>query len=70
MGQYALDVPSGAGHDAMCLSRIAPAAMIFVPSIGGASHVNEERTSDEDLELGVRALAAAIIEVDALLEQK
>ena len=67
-GESALDVPSGAGHDAMCLARIAPAAMIFVPSIGGASHVGVERTADADLELGVVALTAAIAEVDRTLD--
>lgn len=67
MNQKALDVPSGAGHDAMCIAKIAPAAMLFVPSIGGRSHVAQERTSDSDLELGVDALARAIVEVDRLL---
>lgn len=57
-----LDVPSGAGHDAMCLARIVPAAMLFVPSIGGHSHVAAEKTAPEDLELGVEALAAALLE--------
>lgn len=66
----ALDVTSGAGHDAMCLARIAPAAMIFVPSIGGRSHVGDERTEDADLELGVRALADALVEVDTMLASK
>jgi len=64
MGQRARDIPSGAGHDAMCIAKIAPAAMLFVPSIGGHSHVGQERTADEDLELGVAALARAIVEVD------
>jgi allantoate deiminase len=67
LGERAIDIPSGAGHDAMCLSRIAPTAMIFVPSAGGASHVAQERTDDRDLELGVKALAAAIVEVDRTL---
>lgn len=67
LGTRAADLPSGAGHDAMCLSRIVPAAMLFVPSIGGVSHVAQERTSDADLRLGVRALAGAIVEVDAQL---
>jgi hydantoinase/carbamoylase family amidase len=67
MGQRALDLPSGAGHDAMSLGKIAPTAMLFVPSIGGRSHVGEERTADSDLELGVEALAAAIVEVDAIV---
>lgn len=64
IGQRCIDVPSGAGHDAMCLSRVAPTAMLFVPSIGGRSHVPEEETSPEDLEIGVDALATAIVEVD------
>ena len=69
MNERAIDIPSGAGHDAMCLARIAPAAMIFVPSIGGRSHVGAERTADADLERGVEALAAAIVEVDATLDE-
>ncbi len=68
LGERHADVPSGAGHDAMCLGKIVPTAMIFVPSIGGQSHVREERTSESDLLLGVEALAAAIIEVDKTLE--
>ncbi len=64
MGERAIDLPSGAGHDAMCLCRIAPTAMIFVPSIGGKSHVAEEETAPEDLERGVAALTASIVEVD------
>ena len=69
MNERAIDIPSGAGHDAMCLARIAPAAMICVPSIGGRSHVGAERTADADLERGVEALAAAIVEVDATLDE-
>jgi hydantoinase/carbamoylase family amidase len=57
----ALDVPSGAGHDAMCVAHVAPTAMIFVPSIGGRSHVGDERTAPADLDLGVDALAATLL---------
>src|SRR5258708_8829393 len=28
-------MPSGAGHDAQDMARLAPAGMIFIPSIGG-----------------------------------
>jgi hypothetical protein len=35
---------SGAGHDAQMIARIAPAAMIFVPSVGGISHNPDEHT--------------------------
>ncbi len=69
-GERSMDVPSGAGHDTMCIAAIAPVAMIFVPSIGGVSHVGVEKTSDADLELGVETLAAALVEVDRDLRAK
>lgn len=47
---------SGAGHDAQMMARIAPAAMIFVPSIGGISHNPKERTSDDHLIAGANVL--------------
>jgi len=50
-------MPSGAGHDAQYLARVMPAAMLFVPSIGGVSHHWTEDTADEDLALGMRVLA-------------
>ena len=56
---------SGAGHDAQMIARIAPAAMIFVPSRGGISHSPREHTEPGDLGAGaavlldvVRALAS------------
>ncbi|HYI83970.1 MAG TPA: Zn-dependent hydrolase, partial [Acetobacteraceae bacterium] len=42
-------MPSGAGHDAQWVGRIMPAAMLFVPSIGGISHHWAEDTKREDL---------------------
>lgn len=50
-------MPSGAGHDAQYLARVMPAAMLFVPSIGGISHHWAEDTAPEDLAMGVRVLA-------------
>jgi hydantoinase/carbamoylase family amidase len=69
LGVRTMDVPSGAGHDTMCVATVAPAAMIFVPSAGGRSHVGEEYTSPEDLELGVEALMRSIVAVDRLLSE-
>ena len=60
-----LRMPSGAGHDAQYLARVMPAAMMFVPSIGGISHHWTENTSDEDIALGAEvyvAAAAAMLE--------
>lgn len=47
---------SGAGHDAQMMARIAPAAMIFVPSTGGISHNPTEFTADTDLIAGAHVL--------------
>ncbi|MCU7238474.1 MULTISPECIES: Zn-dependent hydrolase [Pseudomonas] len=47
---------SGAGHDAQMIARIAPAAMIFVPSRGGISHNPREHTDDDQLLNGARVL--------------
>jgi beta-ureidopropionase / N-carbamoyl-L-amino-acid hydrolase len=55
-----LRMPSGAGHDAQYLAPILPAAMMFVPSIGGVSHHWSENTSDDDIVLGAQVFADAI----------
>jgi N-carbamoyl-L-amino-acid hydrolase len=56
-------MPSGAGHDAQYLARRLPAAMMFVPSIGGISHHWSENTSDADIVLGAQVFADAIAAV-------
>lgn len=56
-------MPSGAGHDAQHIARVMPAAMMFVPSIGGISHHWSENTSDDDIVLGARVFADAIADV-------
>jgi N-carbamoyl-L-amino-acid hydrolase len=45
-------MPSAAGHDAQVLATIMPAAMLFVPSIGGISHHWTENTDDVDIVTG------------------
>ena len=48
---------SGALHDAAELARAGvPTVMLFVQSLGGASHNREEDTRPEHLELAIRAL--------------
>lgn len=66
----AANIASGAGHDAMCVAHVAPVAMIFVPSIGGQSHVGTERTAPQDLELGITALFGSLLAIDAELAKK
>ncbi|SOZ39799.1 Zn-dependent hydrolase [Cupriavidus neocaledonicus] len=52
---------SGAGHDAQMIARIAPAAMIFVPSRGGISHNPREHTDDDQLVMGAQVLLDVIL---------
>ena len=56
-------MPSGAGHDAQLLSRKMPAAMMFVPSIGGISHHFTENTEDADIVLGCQVFADATAKI-------
>lgn len=56
-------MPSGAGHDAMQMAKIAPAAMIFVPSKRGISHNPLEWTAPEDIALGAQLLMETMIRV-------
>jgi hydantoinase/carbamoylase family amidase len=56
----ALDMFSGAGHDAMLVARHVPTGMIFVPSRNGVSHSPDEWTDTADCELGARVLAGAL----------
>jgi N-carbamoyl-L-amino-acid hydrolase len=52
-------MPSGAGHDAQVIGLKLPAAMMFVPSIGGISHHFTENTADADIVLGCQVFADA-----------
>jgi N-carbamoyl-L-amino-acid hydrolase len=56
-------MPSGAGHDAQQLARVMPAAMLFVPSIGGIGHHWDENTANEDIVLGCQVLATAAADI-------
>jgi len=53
---------SGAGHDAQMIARIAPAAMIFVPSRDGISHNPREHTDDAQLVHGAQVLLDVVAE--------
>lgn len=53
---------SGAGHDAQMIARIAPAAMIFVPSRGGISHNPREHTDEEQLLKGAEVLLDVVLQ--------
>jgi N-carbamoyl-L-amino-acid hydrolase len=57
-------MPSGAGHDAQEIARIAPTGMIFVPSVGGISHAPKEFTSQQDMANGANVLLQTVLSID------
>jgi acetylornithine deacetylase/succinyl-diaminopimelate desuccinylase-like protein len=61
-GLPVVELPSGAGHDAGVLAAAGvESSMLFVRSLnGGASHSPEEHSSDDDIELAVDVLTAAL----------
>ncbi|MCM3541643.1 Zn-dependent hydrolase [Priestia megaterium] len=54
---------SGAGHDAQFLASYIPTAMIFIPSVNGKSHCEEEFTPWEECEKGVNVLLETAIKL-------
>lgn len=54
---------SGAGHDAQFLASYIPTAMIFIPSVNGKSHCEEEFTPWEECEKGVNVLLETVIKL-------
>lgn len=59
-GERSMRMISGAGHDASYMARIAPTAMLFVPSADGISHNPREYTSTADIVRGARVLWQAV----------
>ena len=57
------EIMSGAGHDAVHVSKIAPTAMIFVPCKDGISHNESEYSAPEHLAAGCDVLLRAVLEL-------
>lgn len=60
LGLSNMDMPSGAGHDAMHIARLCPAGMIFVPCERGISHNEIENATPQDLAAGTRVLVEVL----------
>ena len=60
LGLRHMDMPSGAGHDAMHIARLCPAGMIFVPCERGISHNEIENATPQDLAAGTRVLVEVL----------
>ena len=62
LGHGHRDIVSGAGHDAVYMTRVCPTGMIFVPCEGGISHNEAENAKKEDLAAGCDVLLHAVLE--------
>jgi N-carbamoyl-L-amino-acid hydrolase len=67
MALATMDLPSAALQDAQEVAKIAPMAMIFVPSRDGISHSPKEFTSWQDVTNGAEVLYRTIMLLDAQL---
>ncbi|HSF54496.1 MAG TPA: Zn-dependent hydrolase [Algoriphagus sp.] len=68
LGLSTKSLPSGAGHDAQEMARIAPMGMIFIPSKDGISHAPAEFSTKEDIANGANVLLQTILELDKRLK--
>lgn len=60
-------MPSGAGHDAQDMARLAPVGMIFVPSVRGISHSPLEFSRPSDIANGANVLLHTLLKLDKKL---
>jgi N-carbamoyl-L-amino-acid hydrolase len=67
LGLSRRDMPSGAGHDGVHVSRCGPIGMIFTPCRDGRSHAPEESIEPSQAADGASALAGAVLELDRTL---
>ena len=61
IGCAAMEIVSGAGHDAVYVAQVAPTSMIFVPCKDGVSHNEAEYAGPADLEAGANVLLHAAL---------
>ena len=67
LGLGDIDLASGAGHDAVFMSRICPSAMVFIPCRAGKSHAPEEWADREAIAAGAAVIYQAVRELDQAL---
>jgi allantoate deiminase len=60
VGVVPFRLASGAGHDAVAMANLCPAAMLFVRCEGGISHNPAEAITVEDADVAARVLLAAV----------
>ncbi|MEX0618229.1 MAG: Zn-dependent hydrolase [Pseudohongiellaceae bacterium] len=65
LGYDTLLMPSGAGHDCQFFTDIMPTGLLFIPSVGGVSHAQDEWSHWHDVEKGCNVLLNAVLELVA-----
>lgn len=70
VGASSVRMPSGAGHDAAAIGKYLPAAMLFIPSIGGRSHSTEEDSHETDIIRGANVALNAARRMTEMLAHK
>ena len=60
-GHPSREITSGAGHDAVYVSRVSPTAMIFIPCKDGISHNEIESATPEHVGVGASVLLEAVL---------
>ncbi len=61
LGFAAMEMVSGAGHDACNVAAVAPTSMIFIPCDGGLSHNEAENISSQQAASGADVLLHAVV---------
>ena len=61
LGYASRPITSGAGHDAVYVSRVAPTGMIFIPCEDGISHNEIEAATQADIAAGCDVLLNAMV---------
>ncbi|WP_207842807.1 M20 family metallo-hydrolase [Williamsia soli] len=60
LGHSHMQVRTRAGHDSTNMKDIVPTVMLFIPSVDGVSHAENEYTHDQDLTAGVDVLTETV----------
>jgi hydantoinase/carbamoylase family amidase len=60
-------LPSGAGHDAAIVARLAPSTLVFVPCAGGLSHTHLESAETSDIAAACDVIASVIRRADTIV---
>ncbi|MFJ6096700.1 M20 family metallo-hydrolase [Williamsia muralis] len=60
LGHSHMQVRTRAGHDSTNMKDVVPTVMLFIPSVDGVSHAENEYTHDGDLTAGVDVLTETV----------